>query len=146
MVLVPWRCYEGLSCFSEEMDQLFDRFFGKELIDRPWQQAASSRLSVKDSDDEVLVELEIPGFSPKELEITFENRTLIIKGAKTKDKQIRKGEVRYVGTESGSFTRTVPIHYRIDAENIRATYTQGRLSVVLPKIKEKPSAVKIKVQ
>jgi HSP20 family protein len=146
MVLVPWRCYEGLSCFSEEMDQLFDRFFGRELTDRPWQRVASSRLSIKDSDDEVLVELEMPGFSPKELEITFEKSTLIIKGVKTKDKRVRKGEVRYGGTQTGSFTRTIPIHYRIDAENIRATYSEDRLSVVLPKIKEKPSAVRIKVQ
>jgi len=53
MVLVPWRCYEGLSCFSEEMDQLFDRFFGRELTDRPWERLTSSRLSIRESDDEV---------------------------------------------------------------------------------------------
>ena len=146
MVLVPWRCYEGLSCFSEEMDQLFDRFFGRELTDRPWERLTSSRFSIRESDDEVLVELDMPGFSPEEVEITFEENMLFIKGTRIKDKEVRAGEVRYLSKETGSFTRTIPIHHRIEAEGIHAKYTKGRLSVVLPKSKKKPSTVRVKVQ
>lgn len=101
---------------------------------------------MKDSDDAVLVELDIPGFSPEELEITFKENILFISGTRTMDKEAKTREARYLQKETGSFTRTIPIHYKIEGDGISAKYTKGRLCVLLPKIKEKPSTIKVKVQ
>ena len=146
MVLVPWRCYEGLSCFAKEMNQLFDRFFGHELMEKPGKGILQPPLQVIDSENEVCVELDIPDFSPEELEIVFKENVLFIKGKKTKDREIKTGEVRYIQKGSDAFTRTIPIQHRVKGEGIYATYKNSRLSICLPKIKRKSATIKVKIR
>ena len=47
MVLVPWRFYEDSSSFHREMNQLFDRFFGKEFFEETRGKFFSSLMFVE---------------------------------------------------------------------------------------------------
>ena len=146
MVLIPWRCYEDLSCFAQEMNQLFDRFFGRELIDRPWENLSYPPLQITEMENEVLVHLKTQDFSPEDLEITFKENVLVINGKKKKKEDIKNKEIHYSQRRIDSFQRTIRVQTRIQADAIDAKYRDGILIITLPKVKEKPSSVKVAIE
>jgi HSP20 family protein len=146
MVLIPWRCYRDLSCFGQEMNQLFDRFFGRELMDRPWEKTPYPRIQVAETEKEILVHVESQDFSAEELHVTFEDTLLTIKGEKTKHVEIEGAERNYVEKKTTSFTRTITVQQEIQSDAIRAQYKDGVLLIFLPKAKKKPSAFKIAIE
>ena len=146
MVLIPWRCYEDLSCFAQEMNQLFDRFFGRELIDRPWENLSYPPLQITEMENEVLVHLKTQDFSPEDLEITFKENVLVINGKKKKKEDIKNKEIHYYRRRIDSFQRTIRVQTKIQADAIDAKYRDGILIITLPKVKEKPSSVKVAIE
>ena len=146
MVLVPWRCYEELSSFAKEMNQLFDRFFGHDLTDRPWEKASFPPVSVSETENEVLVNVEIHGFLPPDLEISFQPNLLIIKGEKVHCKKTKGEEGRLVEHVSNSFLRTVRINRSIRSDAINAKYRDGVLLIVLPKAKEVSTPFRVVIE
>jgi len=146
MVLIPWRCYRDLSCFAQEMNQLFDRFFGRELIDKPWEKTSYPRIQIAEAENEILVHVEAHDFSPEEFHVTFEDNLLMIKGEKTKTGAVTGKELNYIEKKTTSFMRTIRVQQEIQADAIRAQYKDGVLLIFLPKLKKKPSAFKIAIE
>lgn len=146
MVLIPWRCYRDLSCFTQEMNQLFDRFFGRELADRPWEKTPHPRIQIAETENEILVHVESHDFSAEELHVTFEDTLLMVKGEKTKSAEVEGKARNYVEKKTTSFTRTVRVHQEIQSDAIRAQYKDGVLLILLPKVKKRPTAFKIAIE
>ena len=146
MVLIPWRSYRDLSCFAQEMNQLFDRFFGRELIDRPWEKLPYPRMHITETENEILVHVEAHDFSPEELQITFKENALIVKGEKEKNGEVELKDLHYLQRKPGSFIRTIRTQEKIQNDAIRAKYKDGILVIVLPKAKDKPSTFRIAIE
>ncbi len=143
MVLIPWRYYEDLSCFAQEMNQLFDRFFGGELIDRAWEKLSYPPLTITETENEFQVYLEIKGFSPEDLEITFKEDTLIINGEKKKKEELKAKGIYYSQRDISSFRRTIKFQKKVKADAVGAKYKDGILMILLPKVKEKRFLIRV---
>jgi HSP20 family protein len=128
------------------MNQLFDRFFGRELIDRPWEKTSYPRIQIAEAENQILVHVESQDFSPEELHVTFEDNLLMIKGEKTKTGAVEGEGLNYVEEKTRSFMRTIHVQQKIEADGIRAQYKDGVLLILLPKAKRKPSAFKIAIE
>lgn len=154
MSLVPWKgkravrhaddMWTGtpITRFRQEMDQLFDRFFGGacDAMEAGYGAFAgwAPTIDISESDEEVTVRAEIPGVAPKDLEITVTGHTLTIAGEKT-DVTESKGE-NFFHTERrfGSFRRSIQLPASVDTESIAAEDKNG---VVLIHLKKIPGAV-----
>jgi len=141
MVLVPWRFYEDLSCFTREMNQLFDRFFGKDFLDDAWRKISYPPLQVGESKNEILVCLHISGFSPEEIEVIFKDDLLIINGEKQKNNSITHPQKERV-----SFSRTIHIPKKIHTDKIEAKFKDDELIIILPKIQEGITPLKVRIE
>jgi HSP20 family protein len=128
------------------MNQLFDRFFGRELLERPWETTPYPKTQIAETEQEVLVHVEAREFSAEELYVTFEDELLIIKGEKTKNAEVEHGDRNYVKTKTTSFTRTIRVPQEIQSDAIRAHYKDGVLLIRLPKTKKKPASFKIAIE
>jgi len=146
MVLIPWRCYRDLSCFAQEMNQLFDRFFGRELGERPWEKTPYPRIQIAETEDEILVQVEPQDFSAEELRVTFEDNILMIKGEKTSTEEAEGKEPNYVEKKTGSFMRSIRVNQEIQADAISAQFKDKVLLIILPKVKKKPATFKIAIE
>jgi len=91
-------------------------------------------LEVSENENEVDVRLEVPGLSEKDLELSYVEGTLLIKGEKKEEKEERKRDVYYRESRYGAFSRSIPIGKGVDFQNARAEYRNGVLKVLLPKI------------
>ena len=103
------------------------------------------RVDVSDKEDSICVKAELPGMVKDDISVEIEDLMLEIKGER-KDESIEEGETYYrkeIG--SGSFSRHFQLPSSIDPEKIEASFKDGILTIVIPKVDEaKPLKVKIK--
>lgn len=136
MALIPWRPFIDLERFFED-----DDWFN-------FHRPALPAMDVYETDKEVVAEVSLPGFDPKDIDIAVENGALRISGKmeeKQEDKNKEKGywmkEIR-----KGSFERIIPLPAQVKENKIEAHYEKGLLKIVMPKAEEKPALKKIKIK
>ena len=101
-------------------------------------------LNAWEEGDTIKVEAEIPGVKIEEVEVSFDNGELTLKGEKKfegNDSAVLHRRERLYGT----FTRTLRLPWEVTAENISAELKDGILTVTLPKAEAaKPRMVAFK--
>jgi HSP20 family protein len=114
------------------LNRAFDQAFNGSLAGRVWVPA----LDVSERRDAYVVHAELPGVPADQLDISFEQNVLTIRGSKpasfdTKDDD----EVRvFVGERvSGSFERSVRLPEFVDPDKIDASMANGLLTITVPK-------------
>ncbi|MBN1117575.1 MAG: Hsp20/alpha crystallin family protein [Bacteroidales bacterium] len=133
---------------------LFDRFFEGDLMvpmdlgRNSWNYAGTNStlpaVNIKENDDEFLIEVAAPGLKKDDFKINYENGRLTISSEKKEEfKDEKDGKVNRKEFSYQSFQRSFTIaEEAIDAEKIKAKYSEGILHLTLPKreeIKPKPA-------
>lgn len=113
----------------DSVERDFERFFRDFGPAR--RAGAPPSLSVWHGKESSLVELEIPGVDPKDIDVSLENRTLTIRGKRTVTLGEGVSAIRQE-REQGEFTRTVVLPNLIDASKVEARCENGILTVTLP--------------
>ncbi|MDE1901700.1 MAG: Hsp20/alpha crystallin family protein [Alphaproteobacteria bacterium] len=105
------------------------------------------RLDVREDAKAFHVTADLPGLSEKEVDVTFDDGVLTIRGEKKVERDEKKDTWHVVERSSGSFARQLSLATAIDANAIEARFDKGVLSVTLPKLaEEKASARKIEIK
>jgi HSP20 family protein len=102
-------------------------------------------VNVYETDDEYLLRADLPGVDPKDMDLSVAENTVTLTGKREDEQE----DVRYYRRERpvGSFTRTVTLAERIDADKVKAEYKNGVLSVIVPKTQAaKPKSIAIKAK
>lgn len=102
-------------------------------------------LNVFEDGESIVVEVEVPGIKSGDVEVSFENGELTLKGEKKYEAKenvpVHRRERIY-----GAFQRTLTLPWEIVADKISAEMKDGVLTVTLPKAEAaKPRKVAIKV-
>lgn len=123
------------------MDSFFEELWKPSSLSQ--RRVAYPPVNISETDGEIIVTSEIPGMDTGDIELTLNEKSLIIRGAK-------KNEVgNYYRQErpTGSFQRIVNLNVPVQAEGIKATMKDGLLRVVLPKAREsRPLTISIDAQ
>ena len=114
-----------------EIDRLFEDTFGRGDSSNGWTPA----VDVRESEKELRLEVELPGISPDEVELTAENGVLTVRGEKrTERKEGEEGSRYHVVERSyGSFMRSFQLPQGLDESKIEADFNNGILTIHLPK-------------
>jgi len=100
--------------------------------------------SVFETDDKVLVELEMPGVERDKIEVTVDHDELTVTGWR-KAEDLSAYEVLLKERRPQAYKRSFVLGESIDSSNITATYENGVLKLVLPKAEvAKPRRIEIK--
>lgn len=138
MALIPWQPFSDLERFFENENWLMPVFpraeFGKPAMD------------LKETDKEIIAEVEVPGFNPEKVEVSVENGVLKVRG--TMDEKKEEKERGYWRREirRGSFERMVRLPVAVKENAAKATYEKGVLKIVMPKAATKKPSSKVKIQ
>ena len=73
-------------------------------------------------DDELVVELEVPGFGENELEIEVSNHTLTVKGERKEERETKEKALRLRERLETTFERSFVLPTEADSERLTATY------------------------
>ena len=88
---------------------------------------------VFETDREIKVQLEAPGMSAADFQISIDNLTLSIRGEKHYQRDGTQGQYHVSERAYGRFERVVPLPAPVDSSGTRATYRDGVLSITAPK-------------
>jgi len=122
---------------QRQVNSLFeDMFRGVPAFPERGTFALEPSIDLKETDDAVEVEAELPGVDKNDIEVTLEDGTLTIKGEKKVEKEESKAGYYMSERRYGSFLRSVGLPPGVDVEKISADFSNGVLKVTLPKIPE----------
>jgi HSP20 family protein len=157
--LIPWKRSEKkvpvkyeeqhpLTTFQQEINRLFDDFFSRGFGLTRFGDFAerfgdfSPQVDITETDKALTVAAELPGLDEKDVEVTLTSNALTISGEK-KAEQEEKGQNYYRMERSyGSFRRTIPLPYEIEADKVEAQFKKGVLTITLPKTEAVQKQVK----
>jgi len=133
-----WREMERL---RREMDGLFTNY------GRTVTSSSYPLVNVYEDKDKLLVTAELPGATREQVSITFADGVLAIAGKKGPGANVKSmTAVRQERTE-GNFEKTLRIPVKIDQNNINASFSNGILTITLPKAEEaKPKTITIEAK
>lgn len=131
------RDFEGIQQRMENMlDNIFDEMrptrFSAEQVWKPL-------VDIYETDENIVVLVEIAGMSKENINVTIENDLLKISGIRPDYSPSTKMKLHQMEIDYGRFERIVKISIPIDTKNIRAQYKEGFLQIILPKVKQKQS-------
>lgn len=150
MAILRWRdpfetrAFGELNRLQDEMNMLFDRFFGERTPVR--NAGVFPAVNVTQDDDAIYITAELPGISGEDLDITVEESTVLLKGERKVDPESE--DISYHRRErgEGKFSRTVTLPTRIMTDRVKAETKNGILRLSLPKAEEvKPKKIEIKL-
>ncbi|MDD3029533.1 MAG: Hsp20/alpha crystallin family protein [Alphaproteobacteria bacterium] len=104
-------------------------------------------LDVKEDDKEFTVTADLPGLTEKNIDVSFDDGLLTIRGEKKVEREEKEGTWHIVERSAGSFARKLSISAPVDADKTSAKFEKGVLTITLPKLaQEKSSAKKIEIK
>ena len=137
MALVRW------SPVSEEVDRL-NRMFN-ELYSEAFNHGWVPSVDIFETEArEVVIKAELPDVKREDIQVTFENSVLTIKGERKLEQTVRREQFQRLERQYGSFSRSFTLPASVDATQINANYKDGVLTVRLPQREEaKPKQITV---
>jgi HSP20 family protein len=141
--MVRWDPFREVMGLRRAMDRLFDDALVSSSNE--WQPVAwNLALDVIENDNEYVVKASVPGLKPEDLDITYDNNVLVIKGELKEEKDTEEDNYHLRERRYGSFSRSLTLPSNVKGDEIQASYTDGVLKLQLPKAEEsKPKRITI---
>src|SRR5580698_6525758 len=131
-----------LTDLREEFDRLFDSPLARTSEFLGWAPA----FDVYEEKDNFIVKAELPGMKKEDINVSLHDGDLIISGERKSETKSEGTEVYRAERYFGKFQRTVSLPPTVAANNVKAEYKDGILTVTLPKSEEaKPRQIEVKV-
>lgn len=126
-----------------EMERLFERFEHHfPLLPGFWSGTSGSvvpNLDVRERDDAIVIEADLPGVAEKDISLTIANGNLTIRGEKKQSTEEKSENFHLSERAYGSLERTLRLPDSVGEAKIEAKFNNGVLQVTA---KKKPEAVK----
>ena len=145
MAIVRWAPRKNMTDFADEFQRMWDDFFPTrwETRETMWQP----RVDVSEKKDNILVIVEVPGMTEKDVKVTLQDNHLVISGEKKLEEEHKEDEYHCCERRYGKFERAFMLPTEVVAEKVEAKVKDGILRITLPKAeKVKAKEITIKTQ
>ena len=138
MTLMRWNPYREMVSLRDALDRLFERSLTQPFRDWPEQMEIGRAVSVGvyESNGNLVVNAELPGLKPEDVDISLSDNRLTIKGEFQTEDEGERDNVYYQERLYGKFERSFALPTGIDTDAIDAEFEDGVLTVTLPKPEE----------
>jgi HSP20 family protein len=129
----------------QEINDLFSSF--SSFPSRTWSGDMSPRLDVSETDQELDIDAELPGFDEKDVEVTLAGDTLTIRGERQNGREDKGKNYHLSERRWGSFTRSITLPFDADPGDVDAKFEKGVLHIAIkkpPSIAGKTAKIPIK--
>lgn len=89
-------------------------------------------VDIYEKDSRIVAKAEIPGISPDDIALSVDGNILTISGERRQEKEVKKENYYQSEASYGRFQRTVELPAEVNAEQAKAEYKNGVLTVELP--------------
>jgi HSP20 family protein len=102
-------------------------------------------VNVWTSEDSAVVTTELPGVEPNDIDISVVGETLTLRGSRGPE-QLGQGDTYHRHERGhGRFSRSIQLPFRIEGDEVSATFKNGTLNITLPRAHaDRPRKIQIK--
>jgi len=146
MAIVKVDPFRELATMQDRVARLFgDTYLRDE--DTGFRGTWAPAVDIFENDNHDLVlKAELPGMSREDIEVSVENSTLVMKGTKKFDAEVKEEQYRRIERSYGTFHRSFTLPNTVDAGKVAAEFKNGVLTVKLPFREEaKPRTINVDV-
>jgi len=135
-----------LSDLRDEIDRLFESPLTELTRTSQLLSGWNPALDVYEERDHFTVKAELPGMKKEDIEVSFHDGSLSISGERKTETKHEDAEVCRSERFFGRFQRTVSLPAAVAADQVKAAYKDGVLTITLPKTEEaKPKHIDVTV-
>ncbi|HEY9040144.1 MAG TPA: Hsp20/alpha crystallin family protein [Roseovarius sp.] len=128
-----------LMSLQRDLNSVFEDFWGR--FDNPFGgslTAGGPRTDISETDEAMLVSVDLPGLDDKDIEVNVTDDMLTIRG----EHEEKTDTGGFTSQSRRSFHRMIPVPPGVDPEKAEAEFKRGVLTVTLPKTEEAKARVK----
>jgi HSP20 family protein len=103
-------------------------------------------VDIFETGESIVIKAELPGISKEDITLEVKDNTLLIKGEKKFEKEVKEENYHRVERSYGAFQRSFSLPSTVQQDKVKAKVRDGILEVTLPKAEEaKPKQIKVDV-
>lgn len=144
--VIRWEPFREMVAARGHLDRVMDEFLN---LSSSWETEGNNifrlALDVSETDEAFTVSAAVPGVQPDELEISFADNTLMIKGESRQQTERENERFHLRERRFGQFMRSVTLPVPVNGDAIDAHFENGVLTLTLPKAEEvKPRRIAVR--
>jgi HSP20 family protein len=137
MNIIKYDPFRELRSLQDEMNRLFMTNLPRTLSEEEMASGGwTPSVDIYESENEIVLEAELPGMNREDFEVSIENNVITLKGERHFEKKEEGDNYHRVERSYGSFTRSFSLPRTVSAEETKADFKNGILRVSLPKKEE----------
>ena len=146
MAIVKVDPFREISAMQDRMARLFGDVYLRDE-DTAFRGSWAPAVDIFETEHhDLVIKAEVPGMTREDIAVTVENSTLVLKGTKKFDADIKEENYRRIERTYGTFNRSFTLPNTVDATKVSAEYKNGVLTVKLPFREEaKPRTINVDV-
>ncbi|MDM9381916.1 Hsp20/alpha crystallin family protein [Chlorogloeopsis sp. ULAP01] len=136
MMIRYYQPIRELENLKRQMDLVFDELSAKTTQTRDTSTAWTPAVELIDAGDSLILQIQLPGISAKNLDVQVTRDTVAIAGEN--QRQPHSENTNYLHSEFryGKFQRVVNLPVAVQNDNVQADFHDGILTLTLPKVEE----------
>jgi HSP20 family protein len=143
MALVRWNPWGELFDLHNQMDQLFQSLTTETPSNG--SQYTNLPVDIRQSDEAYTIEASVAGFRPEDVEVTFDEGVLTIRGQRKSEQEQKQGSYVRRERKMTSVYRQISLPAEVRADEISAHFEHGVLTITVPRA-QKAQPKRIQVQ
>jgi len=143
MPIVRWDPFSDLIQMRDDIGRWFGETAKGKLEKKTGVWAPD--VDIKETETDITVKADLPGLKKEDIEVSVDNDMLVIKGERKFEKEEKDKNYVRVERSYGSFYRSFTIGVPVKEDEIKASYKNGVLEVLVPKAEVK-KAKKVEVK
>lgn len=134
MAIVKHNPLRELRSMQDHMSRLLDLACSRESAEEPGEGVWQPFVDIMESDEVVVIMVELPGVDQKDIDVKIEDTTLTIRGERKQAPDVRKELLCHrIERCYGPFQRSFYLPHTIEPEKASAACNNGVLTITLPK-------------
>jgi HSP20 family protein len=130
MAIVRWEPARDLATMEiDRLNRMFASLYADDMQRGGWMPPVDI---FETGDHEVIVKAELPDMKREDVNITFENNVLTIRGERRFETEVARERYQRVERQYGAFSRSFNVPASVDASRISAALKDGVLTIRLP--------------
>ena len=145
MLMRPNRSLRSYERDLRRMRRDMNRLFGAWPVRAGWSTVPGfPAMNAWTNEDSSVVTAELPGVGIEDIEITVEKDTLSLRGRREPEELEEGASYHRRERRFGGFTRAFRLPFHVDADEVKAEFKNGLLTIVLPRAEaDKPKKIAI---
>ena len=146
MTIVKVDPIREFAAMQDRMNRLFGNVYLRDE-DTAFRGAWTPAVDIFETENhDLVVRAELPGIGREDIEVSVENSTLVLKGEKKFDAEVKEESYRRIERSYGAFHRSFSLPNTVDTGKVSADFKNGVLTVKLPFREEaRPRTISVEV-